>query len=51
MFFFNYVKKNCIDSCELFNDKKNYYYWENKTVTLDEIEISDFLNANNSSNS
>ena len=51
MFFFKYVKTNCIDSCELFNDKKNYSYWENKTVTLDEIEISDFLNANNSSNS
>ena len=51
MFFFKYTKTKCIDGCELFNDEKNYSYWENKTETLDEIEILDFLNANNSSNS
>ena len=30
MFFFKYTKTKCIDGCELFNDEKNYSYWENK---------------------
>ena len=51
MFFFKYTKTKCIDGCELFNDEKSYSYWENKKETLDEIEILDFLNSNNSSNS
>ena len=34
-----YKKTKCIDGCKLFNDKKNYSYWENKKETLDEIEI------------
>ena len=46
-----YKKTKCIDGCELFNDEKNYSYWENKKETLDEIEILEFLNSNNSSNS
>ena len=46
-----YKKTKCIDGCKLFNDEKSYSYWENKKETLDEIEILDFLNANNSSNS
>ena len=51
MFFFKYTKTKCIDGCELFNDEKNYSYWENKKETLCEIEILDFLNSNHSSNS
>ena len=45
-----YKKTKCINSCELFNDEKSYSYWENKKETLDEIEILNFLNSNNSSN-
>ena len=45
-----YKKTKCIDGCELFNDEKSYSYWENKKETLDEIEILNFLNSNNSSN-
>jgi len=51
MFFFEYKKTKCINGCELFNDVKSYSYWENKKETLDEIEILDFLNSNNSSHS
>lgn len=36
----------CINGCPLFNDESNYLYWENRKVTTDEIEIVDFLNAN-----
>ena len=39
MFFFDYKKTKCVNGCELFNDAKNYSYWENKKETLDEIEI------------
>ena len=46
-----YKKTKCIDGCELFNDEKSYSYWENKKETLDEIEILNFINSNNSSNS
>ena len=35
MFFFDYKKTKCVDGCELFNDTKNYSYWENKKETLD----------------
>jgi hypothetical protein len=45
-----YKKTKCIDGCELFNDEKSYSYWENKKETLDEIEILNFINSNNSSN-
>ena len=45
-----YKKTKCINGCELFNDEKSYSYWENKKETLDEIEILNFLNSNNSSN-
>ena len=51
MFFFEYKKTKCINGCELFNDVKSYSYWENKKETLDEIEILNFINSNNSSNS
>ena len=46
-----YKKTKCIDGCKLFNDEKSYSYWENKKETLDEIEILNFINSNNSSNS
>ena len=46
-----YKKTKCIDGCRLFNDEKSYSYWENKKETLDEIEILNFINSNNSSNS
>jgi hypothetical protein len=45
-----YKITKCINGCELFNDEKSYSYWENKKETLDEIEILNFLNSNNSSN-
>ena len=37
-------KINCANGCILFEDKNNYSYWENSEVTLDEKEITDFLN-------
>ncbi len=37
-------KINCTNGCILFEDKNNYSYWENNEVTLDEKEITDFLN-------
>ena len=46
-----YKKTKCIDGCKLFDDEKSYSYWENKKETLDEIEILNFINSNNSSNS
>ena len=51
MFFFEYKKTKCINGCKLFNDATNYSYWENKKETFDEIEILDFLNSHNLSNS
>jgi len=42
---FSYRKSKCINGCELFNDEKNYSYWEGKKETQDEIEILSFLNT------
>ena len=38
----------CVNGCKIFNDKSDYLYWENRTVTNDEIDILDFLNSNKS---
>ncbi len=35
----------CINGCKIFDDESNYLYWENRTVTKDEIDILDFLNS------
>ena len=35
----------CINGCKIFNDNSNYLYWENKSVTNDEIDILAFLNS------
>ena len=37
----------CINGCKIFNDNSNYLYWENKSVTSDEIDILAFLKSNN----
>jgi hypothetical protein len=44
MFIKKFNKTKCVNGCELFNDNSNYLYWENRNVTNDEIEITDFLN-------
>jgi len=45
MFFINNFKKSyCPNGCELFSDNSNYTYWENKKVTSDEVEITEYLN-------
>jgi len=41
----NFHKVYCINGCELFEDNKNYSYWESNFVTSDEEEIADFLNS------
>ena len=46
MFVKNYIKTKCVNGCNVFNDKSKYLYWENRSVTKDEIEIVDFLNNN-----
>ena len=46
---FSYRKSKCINGCELFNDEKNYSYWEGKKETQDEIEILSFLNIHDRS--
>ena len=48
MSFFFEVKYNtvkCPNGCKLFNDKRNFSYWENKNVTNDEKYIVDYLNT------
>tara|TARA_B100001250_G_C19553708_1_gene680186 strand:+ start:75 stop:740 length:666 start_codon:yes stop_codon:yes gene_type:complete len=42
----NYKTTKCAFSCSLFNDNSNYLYWENRSVTNDEIEIVSYLNYN-----
>ena len=42
----SYNKTECIKGCTLFNDKSKYNYWENRTVTTDELEIVKFINSN-----
>ena len=37
----------CINGCKIFNDNSNYLYWENKSVTSDEIDILAFLKSKN----
>jgi len=37
----------CINGCKIFNDNSNYLYWENKSVTNDEIDILAFLKSKN----
>ena len=52
MSFFLEIKSNtvkCPNGCKLFNDKRNFSYWENKKVTKDEIYIVDYLNNNSES--
>lgn len=44
MFVREFNKTKCINGCEIFNDNSNYLYWENRDVTKDEIEITDYLN-------
>lgn len=49
MSFFFKVKSNtikCPNGCELFDDRRNFSYWESKNVTKDEIYIVDYLNTN-----
>jgi hypothetical protein len=36
----------CINGCQIFDDTSNYTYWENRTITSDEIDILNFLNSN-----
>ena len=48
---FSYRKSKCINGCELFNDEKNYSYWEGKKETQDEIEILSLLNTSKYSDS
>ena len=35
----------CINGCKIFNDNSNYLYWENKSVTSDEIDILTYLES------
>lgn len=37
----------CINGCKIFNDDSDYLYWENRSVTTDEIDILNFLNSKN----
>ena len=49
MSFFLEIKSNtvkCPNGCKLFNDKRNFSYWESKNVTKDEKYIVDYLNIN-----
>ena len=43
----NYKKIKCVNGCDLFEDKNNYSYWEENEVTIDEKEITEFLNKSN----
>ena len=48
MSFFFKIKYNtvkCPNGCKLFNDKRNFSYWESKNVTNDEKYIVDYLNT------
>ena len=36
----------CVNGCKIFDDKSDYLYWENRSVTNDEIDILNFLNSN-----
>ncbi len=36
----------CPNGCKLFNDKRNFSYWENKNETDDEKYIVNYLNTN-----
>jgi len=36
----------CVNGCKIFDDESDYLYWENRTVTNDEIDVLDFLNSN-----
>ena len=48
MSFFFEIKYNtvkCPNGCKLFNDKRNFSYWESKNVTNDEKFIVDYLNT------
>ena len=48
MSFFFEIKYNtieCPNGCILFNDKRNFSYWESKNVTNDERYIVDYLNT------
>ena len=40
----NYSHTLCPDGCKLFNDNKNYSYWEKKEVTSDEKDILIYIN-------
>ncbi len=40
----NYSHTLCPNGCKLFNDNKNYSYWEKKEVTSDEKDILIFIN-------
>ena len=44
MYVKNFNKTKCVNGCELFNDRSNYLYWENRNATNDEVEIVSFLN-------
>jgi len=46
-FFFEikYKTIECPNGCILFNDKRNFSYWESKNVTNDERYIVDYLNT------
>ena len=44
MYVKNFSKTKCVNGCELFNDRSNYLYWENRNATNDEVEIVSFLN-------
>ena len=49
MFFFqkkNFQTTNCINGCELFNDKSNFSYWEDKKETSDEVYILNYILKN-----
>ena len=42
-----FTTTECINGCKIFNDNSNYLYWENKSVTSDEIDILAFLKSKN----
>ncbi len=40
-----FTTTECINGCKIFNDNSNYLYWENKSVTSDEIDILTYLES------
>jgi len=41
----NFKKTKCDFGCDLFNDNSDYLYWEERKVTTDEIEITNYLKS------